>query len=115
VIHFFWDRILGTYRRPDARFRGQKGFPNQLVSDSKPHLLSRSDLELSAPWKSLYGVPQIVANPASNMTPSTVGSLPRGNSGRHARRKSAKCCTSPRDPLRAATSMQLSSSGWTCS
>jgi DNA-binding CsgD family transcriptional regulator len=31
---------------PDARFRGQKGFPNQLVSDSKPHLLSRSDLEL---------------------------------------------------------------------
>jgi sterol desaturase/sphingolipid hydroxylase (fatty acid hydroxylase superfamily) len=30
VIHFFWDRILGTYRRPDARFRGQKGFPNQL-------------------------------------------------------------------------------------
>src|SRR6266700_928775 len=33
VIHFFWDRILGTYRRPDARFRGQKGFPNQLVSD----------------------------------------------------------------------------------
>jgi sterol desaturase/sphingolipid hydroxylase (fatty acid hydroxylase superfamily) len=32
VIHFFWDRILGTYRRPDARFRGQKGFPNQLVS-----------------------------------------------------------------------------------
>jgi sterol desaturase/sphingolipid hydroxylase (fatty acid hydroxylase superfamily) len=43
VIHFFWDRILGTYRRPDARFRGQKGFPNQLVSDSKPHLLSRCD------------------------------------------------------------------------
>jgi sterol desaturase/sphingolipid hydroxylase (fatty acid hydroxylase superfamily) len=35
VIHFFWDRILGTYRRPDARFRGQKGFPNQLVSDFK--------------------------------------------------------------------------------
>jgi sterol desaturase/sphingolipid hydroxylase (fatty acid hydroxylase superfamily) len=27
VIHFFWDRILGTYRRPDARFRGQKGIP----------------------------------------------------------------------------------------
>jgi hypothetical protein len=24
VIHFFWDRILGTYRRPDARFRGQR-------------------------------------------------------------------------------------------
>jgi len=45
VIHFFWDRILGTYRRPDARFRGQKRFPNQLVSDSKPHLLSRCDLE----------------------------------------------------------------------
>jgi sterol desaturase/sphingolipid hydroxylase (fatty acid hydroxylase superfamily) len=41
VIHFFWDRILGTYRRPDARFRGQKGFPNQLVSESKPHLLSQ--------------------------------------------------------------------------
>src|SRR6516225_3411223 len=35
VIHFFWDRILGTYRRPDARFRGQKGFPNQLASDFK--------------------------------------------------------------------------------
>ena len=56
VIHFFWDRILGTYRRPDARFRGQKGVPNQLVSDSKPHLLSRCDLELNAAWKSLYGV-----------------------------------------------------------
>ena len=64
VIHFFWDRILGTYRRPDARFRGQKGFQNQLVSDSKPHLLSRCDLESNAAWKSLYGVPQIVANPA---------------------------------------------------
>ena len=58
VIHFFWDRILGTYRRPDARFRGQKGFPNQLVSDSKPHLLSRGDLESNAAWKSLYGVPR---------------------------------------------------------
>jgi sterol desaturase/sphingolipid hydroxylase (fatty acid hydroxylase superfamily) len=45
VIHFFWDRILGTYRRPYARFRGQKGFPNQRVSDSKPYLLSRCDLE----------------------------------------------------------------------
>jgi sterol desaturase/sphingolipid hydroxylase (fatty acid hydroxylase superfamily) len=56
VIHFFWDRILGTYRRPDARFRGQKGVPNQLVSDSKPHLLSRCDLESNAAWKSLYGV-----------------------------------------------------------
>ena len=75
VIHFFWDRILGTYRRPDARFRGQKGFPNQLVSDSKPHLLSRCDLESNAAWKSLYGVPQIVANPASNMTPSTVDAV----------------------------------------
>jgi hypothetical protein len=75
VIHFFWDRILGTYRRPDARFRGQKGFPNQLVSDSKPHLLSRSDLESNAAWKSLCGVPQIVANPASNMTPSTVDAV----------------------------------------
>jgi sterol desaturase/sphingolipid hydroxylase (fatty acid hydroxylase superfamily) len=30
VIHFFWDKILCTYRRPDARFRGQKRFPNQL-------------------------------------------------------------------------------------
>ena len=56
VIHFFWDRILGTYRRPDARFRGQKGVPNQLVSDSKPHLLSRCDLESNSAWKSLYGV-----------------------------------------------------------
>src|SRR4029077_5208904 len=54
VIHFFWDRILGTYRKPDARFRGQKGFPNQLVSYSKPHLLSRCDLESNAAWKSLY-------------------------------------------------------------
>jgi hypothetical protein len=67
VIHFFWDTILGTYRRPDARFRGQKGFPNQLVSDSKPDLLSRCDLESNAAWKSLFGVPQIVANPASNI------------------------------------------------
>jgi sterol desaturase/sphingolipid hydroxylase (fatty acid hydroxylase superfamily) len=75
VIHFFWDRILGTYRRPDARFRGQKRFPNQLVPDSKPHLLSRSDLESNAAWKSLYGVPQIVANPVSNMTPSTVDAV----------------------------------------
>ena len=75
VIHFFWDRILGTYRRPDARFRGQKGFPNQLASDSKPHLLSRGDLESNAAWQSLYGVPQIVANPASNMTISTVNAV----------------------------------------
>jgi hypothetical protein len=56
VNHFFWDRILGTYRRPDALFRGQKGVPNQLVPDSKPHLLSRCDLESNAAWKSLYGV-----------------------------------------------------------
>jgi hypothetical protein len=39
---------------------------------SKPHLLSTGDLESNAAWKSLYGVPQIVANPASNMTTSTV-------------------------------------------
>jgi hypothetical protein len=29
--------------------------------------------------------------------------------------RSAKCCTSPLDPLRASTSEQLSSSRWTCS
>src|SRR5712691_2312800 len=46
-----------------------------LVSDSKPHLLSRCDLESNAAWKSLYGVPQIVANPASNMTTSTVNAV----------------------------------------
>src|ERR1700731_1395900 len=79
VIHFFWDRILGTYRRPDARVRGQKGIQNQLVSDSKPHLLSRCDLESNAAWKSLYGVPQIVANPAaSSMTPGSRSSLSIG-------------------------------------
>ena len=75
VIHFFWDRILGTYRRPDARFRGQKGFPNQLVSDSKPHLLSRSDLESNAAWKSLYGVPQIVANPPGGSSSRCISSM----------------------------------------
>ena len=41
----------------------------------KPHLLSRCDLESNAAWKSLYGVPQIVANPASNMTTSTVNAV----------------------------------------
>jgi hypothetical protein len=25
VIHFFWDRILGTYRRPDAGWTGTSG------------------------------------------------------------------------------------------
>jgi hypothetical protein len=42
---------------------------------SKPHLLSRGDLESNAAWKSLYGAPQIVANPASNMTTSTVNAV----------------------------------------
>jgi sterol desaturase/sphingolipid hydroxylase (fatty acid hydroxylase superfamily) len=32
VIHFFWDMILGTYRRPDARFRGQKGLNEAAVA-----------------------------------------------------------------------------------
>jgi hypothetical protein len=27
VIHFFWDRILGTYRRPDAGRIHAEGFP----------------------------------------------------------------------------------------
>jgi hypothetical protein len=31
--------------------------------------------ESNAAWKSLYGVPQIVANPASNMTTSTVNAV----------------------------------------
>ena len=48
-------------------FVDKRDFPNQRVSDSKPHLLSRCDLESNAAWKSLYGVPQIVANPASNI------------------------------------------------
>jgi hypothetical protein len=42
VIHFFWDRILGTYRRPDAaetrtngivQIGGPGGFP-RLEADS---------------------------------------------------------------------------------
>jgi hypothetical protein len=40
VIHFFWDRILGTYRRPDARFRGQKGLigiGGSLAAPPLPH------------------------------------------------------------------------------
>jgi hypothetical protein len=41
----------------------------------KPHLLSRSDLESNAAWKSLCGVPQIVANPASNITASTADAV----------------------------------------
>jgi hypothetical protein len=32
-------------------------------------------LNQNAAWKSLYGVPQIVANPASNMTTSTVNAV----------------------------------------
>ena len=40
VIHFFWDRILGTYRRPDARFRGQNGI-NPRLSAPRPEAEAR--------------------------------------------------------------------------
>jgi hypothetical protein len=59
--------MLGFVDKRDSQIK--------LVSDSKPHLLSRSDLESNAAWKSLCRVPQIVANPASNMTPSTVDAV----------------------------------------
>jgi hypothetical protein len=59
--------MLGFVDKRDSQIK--------LVSDSKPHLLSRSDLESNAAWKSLCEVPQIVANPASNMTPSTVDAV----------------------------------------
>jgi sterol desaturase/sphingolipid hydroxylase (fatty acid hydroxylase superfamily) len=36
VIHFFWDRILGTYRRPDA---GQTQANGTLRTDSSGKFL----------------------------------------------------------------------------
>jgi hypothetical protein len=45
VIHFFWDRLLGAYRRPEARYCGSvasRGFP--------PLLALEVEASLRPPW-----------------------------------------------------------------